>query len=92
MNLTTDLTTSEAPIAILKGEIESKDDLIFMGDGWIGKIESEKLEFRKGNEKLVMERLFRNSPTINARHLQMPSSYLMEQIWMPGPKSLKRTG
>jgi len=65
-NLTKDLTSREAPIAVLSGEKAADNVLTLSGEGWNGKIEKGKLRIEKGSETLEMTHFYRSSPTMNA--------------------------
>jgi hypothetical protein len=66
INLTTDLTSRTAPVAVLAGARVSERVLTISGDGWTGKIDNGTLRIVKGDDVLEMQQYFRSSPTINA--------------------------
>lgn len=66
VNLTTDLTSRAAPLAILSGEKVNENVINLSSDGWNGKIENGKLTVSKGSENLEMNHFYRTSPTMNA--------------------------
>lgn len=68
VNLTTDLTSREAPMAVLTAENGNNENVITVsGDGWCGQIKNNKLAITKGSEKIEMKPFYRTSPTINAK-------------------------
>jgi hypothetical protein len=65
VNLVKNITSREAPVAILTAE-KAGDALNFSGDGWTGKLTEGKLSVEKGTEKYDMRPFARMSPTLNA--------------------------
>jgi|GEM_PF-238637 len=64
-NLLKNLTSREAPVAVLSGE-KSGDAISFSGDGWSGKVVEGKFSVEKANEKYDMRPFARTSPTLGA--------------------------
>lgn len=67
INLTTDLTSRAAPLAILKSESNNANLIKFSGDGWNGSIKNSKLTITNGTETIEMNPFIRVSPTLNAK-------------------------
>lgn len=67
VNLVTDLQTRDTPLAVLKGEKISDILMNITGNGWNGKILSNKLVVSNGNQTLEMKPFYRKSPTLNAK-------------------------
>ncbi|HET9570262.1 MAG TPA: family 16 glycoside hydrolase [Bacteroidales bacterium] len=66
VNLTTDLTSRNAPEAVLDGTKSDGNQLILRGEGWEGKIEKGNLHIEKAGKVLDMKHFYRRSPTMNA--------------------------
>ena len=66
VNVTTDLNSRAAPLAVLQGENANESVLKISGDGWDGKIENGTLSISNATESLEMRPFLRVSPTNNA--------------------------
>jgi Domain of Unknown Function (DUF1080)/Alginate lyase len=58
-----DITLKNKPLTMLSGKKEDKY-LALSGEGWEGKVENNKLNLIKGDEKLTMAKYFRTSPSM----------------------------
>lgn len=67
VNLTSDLISRAAPLAILTSDINISNSINISGDGWSGQIQNNKLSITKGTEKIEMKPFYRTSPTLNAK-------------------------
>jgi hypothetical protein len=64
-NITTNITSLQAPLTVLTAE-KATDGLNFTGDGWAGKMDNKRFDISHGTEKLMLSHFTRTSPTMNA--------------------------
>lgn len=66
INILKTLEDNLNPIAVLKCFYNSKDSLLFEGNGWKGKIFNSRLQLISSNEKYELRHIVRYSSTLNA--------------------------